>query len=139
MISHPRAIEIFTMSLVVRIHPSVAFEILEKFSVEGIPTPSELRRSQPDLDEDKIEKAIELLNAFEDLERRWSTDAVDTELEAEFELHIDLPSQVTVRCVACDYELTVAQNAFAMIEAQLANRGCPLCGEKQHHGRWYNV
>ena len=139
MISHPQAIEIFTLSLVVRIHPSVAFEILDRFWAEGVPTPSELRRAHPYLDEDKVEKTVELLNAFDDLERRWSAEAVETESEEESELHIDLPSQATVRCVACDYELTVAQNAFAMIEAQLANRGCPLCGEKQHHGRWYNV
>lgn len=139
MISHPQAIEIFTLSLVVRIHPSVAFEILDRFWAEGVPTPSELRRSHPDLDEEKVEKAIELLNAFEDLERRWSTEAMEAESEEESELHIDVPSQVTILCDICDYELTVAQNAFAMIEAQLANRGCPLCGEKQHDGGWFRV
>lgn len=139
MISHPQAIEIFTLSLVVRIHPSVAFEILDDFWAEGVPTPSELRRCRPNLDEDKVEKTIDLLNAFEDLERRWSTDAVVAELEEESELHIVLPSQATLRCVACDYELIVAQNAFAMIEAQLANRGCPVCGEKQHHDGWFKV
>ena len=139
MISHPQAIEIFTLSLVVRIHPSVAFEILDNFWVEGVPTPSELRRSQPELDEDKIVKIIDLLDAFEDLERRWSTEAVETESEEESELRIDLPKQMTIQCVACDYELTVACNAFAMIETQLANHGCPVCGEKQHHDGWFRV
>lgn len=139
MISHPQAIEIFTLSLVSRIHPSVAFEILDRFWTEGVPTPSELRRSQPDLDEEKVDKTIELLKAFEDLERRWSIEAVEVESEDESELHIDVPSQVTIFCDTCDYELTVAQNAFAMIEAQLANRGCPLCGEQQHHGEWFGV
>ena len=139
MISHPQAIEIFTLSLVVRIHPSVAFEIFDNFWVEGVPTPSELRRSHPDLDEEKVDKTIELLNAFEDLERRWSTGAPETEFDVESELHIDLPTQMTFQCAGCDYELTVARNAFAMIEAQLANRGCPVCGEKQHEGGWFRV
>lgn len=139
MISHPQAIEIFTLSLVAKIHPSVAFEILDRFWTEGVPAPSELRRSHPDFDEDKIEKTIELLNAFEDLERCWSTEAVEAEPEEESELHIDLPTQMTFQCAGCDYELTVARNAFAMIEAQLANRGCPVCGEKQHDGGWFRV
>ena len=139
MMTHARALQLFTLALVAQLHPSICMEILTEFWTKGVPSASQLQSSHPDLNQSKIDKAVELLLAFEELEHRWSNDTENLESDIDQELRIELPLQVTIMCINCQHEILVARNAFATVEAQMAIRGCPVCGHKHHHGGWYTV
>lgn len=139
MITHPQALQLYTLSLVAQLHPSVSMEILKEFWTKGVPSLSQLQQAHPDLNHSKIEKAIELLLAFEELERRSAHDTENLESDIDQELRIELPLQVTIMCINCHHEFLVARNAFATVESQLAYRGCSVCGHKHHHGGWFKV
>ncbi len=139
MMTHAQALQLYTLSLVAQLHLSVSMEILREFWTKGVPSPSQLQRSHPDLNQSKIEKVVELLRGFEELERRWSNQTENLESDIDQELRIELPLQVTITCINCHHEVLVARNAFATVESQLAYQGCSVCGHKHHHGGWFKV